>query len=87
MSSAAGPGFEFEGLHRSFSECGDGYVDACSMAVIFDDEGVVTSVQQENKGATSAPLSGLSDIGEPSSHFANRSLFLGGTLGWFVPGD
>jgi hypothetical protein len=70
MGSAAGPGFEFEGLHRSFSQCRDGYVDAYSMAVIFDHASDVTSVQQENKGATSAPpgLSGLSDIGEPSSH-------------------
>ena len=87
MSSAAGPGFEFEGLHRSFSECGDGYVDACSMAVIFDDEGVVTSVQQENKGATSAPLSGLPILASLVLICANRSLFFGGTLGWFVPGD
>ena len=29
-------GFEFEGLHRCFSRRGDGYVDAYSMAVIFD---------------------------------------------------
>jgi hypothetical protein len=33
MGSAAGPGFEFEGLHGSFSQCGDGSVDAYSMAV------------------------------------------------------
>ncbi len=30
-------GFEFEGLHRCFSRRGDGYVDAYSMAVIFED--------------------------------------------------
>jgi putative acetyltransferase len=29
-------GFQFEGLHRCFSRRGDGYVDAYSMAVIFD---------------------------------------------------
>ena len=31
-------GFQFEGLHRSFSRQGNDYVDAYSMAVIFGDE-------------------------------------------------
>lgn len=31
-------GFEFEGLHRSFSRRGADYVDAYSMAVIFDEK-------------------------------------------------
>jgi hypothetical protein len=87
MSSAAGPGFEFEGLHRSFSGCGDGYVDACSMAVIFDDEGVVTSVQQETKARHQRPLAGFPMLASLVLICANRSLFFGGTLGWFVPGD
>jgi L-phenylalanine/L-methionine N-acetyltransferase len=30
-------GFQFEGLHRFFSRRGDGYVDAYSMALIFDE--------------------------------------------------
>lgn len=54
-------GFEFEGLHRSFSRRGTDYVDAYSMAVIFDEEGRcagealggedVISVQRDTKAA------------------------------------
>jgi|HubBroStandDraft_6_1064221.scaffolds.fasta_scaffold15525_8 hypothetical protein len=58
MSSAAGPGFEFEGLHRSFSEC-------------------------EHQ----RPLAGFPILASLVLICANRSLFFGGTLGWFVPGD
>jgi L-phenylalanine/L-methionine N-acetyltransferase len=54
-------GFEFEGLHRCFSRRGADYVDAYSMAVIFDekprpagealDDEDVISVQRETKAS------------------------------------